>query len=158
MDKGADVTSVQFSRVTAGIADIDLSARGINSFASDDIPVNAIASCPAFVPKAQGFIANLLPARQSYGVSGAEAMDLEYDMTWQYLHAPVGTVLTFVSFQDMLDNISYIVQQILDNDMPDGSIDMKLNGIPVVGVIPDAANNQYFGAEFSLHILEYANG
>lgn len=157
MDQGADVTTVQFSAVTSGIASIDLSSRGIHSYDSDEIPVNALANCPAFVPKAQGYIANVLPVRQSFGSDGSEKMDLGYDLTWQYLHAPIGTTLTFGDFQNMLDNIGYIVEQILINDKPGGSIDMTLNGIPTVGIVPDAANNQYFGAEFSLHITEFAN-
>ena len=151
------MTTVQFSAVTSGIASIDLSSRGIHTFDSDETPVSALTVCPAFVLKAQGYIANVLPVRQSFGVDGNEKMDLGYDLTWQYLHAPVGTVLTFGGYKLMLQNIEYIVEQILNNDMPDGSIDMTLNGIPTVGVVPDAANNQYFGAEFSLHILEHAN-
>lgn len=157
MDKGADVTTVQFSAVTTGIASIDLSSQGIHSYDSDEIPVSALANCPAFVPKVQGYISNMLPVRQSFGSDGNEKMDLGYDLTWQYLHAPISTTLTFGDFQNMLTNIEYIVEQILNNDMPNGSIDMTLNGIPTVGIVPDAANNQYIGAEFSLHITEFAN-
>ena len=157
MDKGANVTAVNFATVTTSIAGISLSSIGVHSYDSDEIPVNALANCPAFVPKAQGYISNVLPVRQSLGVSGNEKMDIGYDLTWQYLHAPVGPTLTFGDFQNMLTNIEYIVEQILNNDAPNGSIDMTLNGIPTVGVVPDAANNQYFGAEFSLHITEFAN-
>lgn len=152
------MTTVNFVTVARSIAQIDLRSRGIYTANTDNVPVNAISVCPAWIPKAADFISTLNASRKSFGAQGTEKMDIEYDMTWQYFHAPVGQVLTLQEFTSLLDNLAYIIEQMSDNDQPTNSVDMKFAGIKTIGIVADAANNQYFGAEVILRITEFING
>ena len=152
------MTSIQFSTIAQSIAEIDLSSHRINVKDADNIPINGITECPYFAPNPSNFISDILFTRASFGSGGDEKMNLEYTMNYQYFHAPIGQVLTFQSYADLLDNIAYILEQIADNDAPEGAIDVRIMNIPHVGGITDSKGQEYHGADISLRVTEFING
>lgn len=149
------MTQVQFLTVAQSIADIDLSAKGIRTKQPDEIPVNGITECPYFAPRPDNFISNIQHSRMAFGSGGAEPMNLTYTMTWQYFHAPVGQLLTFQKYSEMLENLAYILEQMADNDSTEGAVDVTILGIPSIAQLMDVKGNLYHGAEISLQITEF---
>lgn len=149
------MTSVQFATIAQSIADIDLMSRGIHSKSADNIPSNGLTECPYFAPRPRGFITDVQFSRAAFGSGGTEPMDLVYTMHWQYFHAPIGQVLTFSSYAALLENLAYIVEQIANNDAPEGSIDVQLLTIEDIAGIQDPAGNNFHGVEIAIQIKEF---
>lgn len=149
------MTTINFSTVAESIANIDYSAKGIHAKGAGEIPVNGITECPYFAPRQPNFLTDIQFSREAFGSGGSEPMNLIYTMHWSYFHAPIGTVLTFQEYGDLLDNLAYIMQQIADNDAITGAVDLKPLNIDTVGGIKDLADNSYHGVEIALQVTEF---
>ena len=149
------MTNVQFATIAQSIADIDLVSRGIRSKSADNIPVNGLTECPYFAPRPRDFITDIQFSREAFGSNGTEPMNLTYTMHWQYFHAPVGQALSFSSYEDLISNLAYILEQIADNDAPEGAIDMRIFNVDTIAGIQDPAGNNFHGVELSIQVTEF---
>jgi len=149
------MTTVQFKTIANAIA--GLTFTGINTKTTSTIPLNAITECPLFMPRPDDFITEIQFSRESFGMSGSEKMNLSYTMNWQYFHAPVGQILSFQDYSDMLDNVCVILQTIANNDTVTGAVDIQIRDIPRFAQLADVSGNYYHGAQIALRILEFIN-
>lgn len=150
------MTAVNLVTIANSISAITITGVTVKTLAK--IPVDGIAECPFFAPRPDNFITGISLTRESFGGSGAEKMNLVYTMHWQYYHAPIGTLLSFQDYADMLENIEVILETLANNDAPSGAIDMLIQDIPTIAQVADAAGNYYHGAVISLKITEFING
>lgn len=149
-------STVRLTRIVDSIADMDWSARGIHSATFASMPVNASAVCPVLTPQPDNPVTDVQFTRQTYGAGGSAKMDLEYTLHYLYFHAPIGAGLGLFSvYNAMMENIDYILEQIMDNDAPEGAIDMQVLNIPRIAPIKDAAGNDYHGMEIALRVKEF---
>jgi hypothetical protein len=151
------MTTISFSTVAQSISDIDYSSKGIHGKDASEIPVNGLTECPYLAPSPRGFISDIQFSREAFGGNGNEPMNLVYTMNWQYFHAPIGTLLTFENYENLLDNLAYILKQIANNDSITGAVDMKISTISDIGGISDPAGNLFHGVEIGLQVLEFIN-
>lgn len=151
------MTTVNFVTVAESIAALSWQ-NGIHAKRPNEIPVNGITECPYFAPRPDNFITDISLTREAFGGSGTEPMNLVYTTHWTYCHAPIGTVLTFTDYGDMIANIATILETLADNDLVDGAVDIQVLGVPNIAQVFDAAGNAYHGAIISIRVLEFING
>ena len=149
------MTTVQFSTIAQSIANISLTAKSIRTMDASNIPVDGLMYCPYFAPRPRDFITDIQFSREAFGTGGAEPMNLIYTMNWEYFHAPIGQVLTFQKYSELLDNLAYLIQQIANSDAVTGAVDMTILNITSIAGIQDPAGNTYHGVELALRVTEF---
>ena len=151
-------TTVHFSTIAQSIADIDFSDLGVSVVDIEHIAENTAFTLPLLAPRPDNFLTDIIFTRESFGVSGNEKMTLEYNMHWQYFHAPAGSGLGLFSvYGSMIDNLAGIIEKIMDNDAPSGAIDMQIKEINNIAIFKDPAGNDVLGVDLTLNIKEFVN-
>lgn len=148
--------SVQFLNVATAIA--SLSVTGVTIQDVDKVPSRALTSVPIFYPKPDGFITNLAPVDVTFGINGLETMDFQYDLTYRYLHAAIGTNLNFGVYQQLITNIVALLAAILNKDTFAGApgVDVRLRTVLNIGPVEDPEGNRYHGCDFVFAVKEYS--
>lgn len=146
--------NVQFDTVANSVS--GLRVDGIKILNIDQIPETVTMLGPVLMPQPNGFVSDISPQFQSYGSNGAAKIDLAYTLNYLYLHAPIGSgISTYELYAALLANVIAIFEAIFANDAIDGAIDVQLSSLSDIGTITDPSENQYWGVQFSLRILEH---
>jgi hypothetical protein len=141
--------------VAASIANLSISGVTIKDI--DEIPDSVSLQCPLIIPQPNGFITAIESTSQSFGSLGDQASDFEYTLNYVFLFAEIGSgISAFTPYEPMIQKLVLIIEEILNNDVVTGLVDMKLESISNIGSIDDPAGNQFWGAFFSLRCLEFA--
>jgi hypothetical protein len=134
----------------------DLTVSGMTLYDIHALPQTAVRIYPCLIPRGD-FLSNMVCTRQSFNVGSVAKTDYTYNLNFRLLYAPVGAgrgIMDYMS--DMLTAIVNFVDKIKDTDYVAGSaIDIQLAGIPVLGVVTDPADMPYYGADFTLSVLEF---
>ena len=140
--------------VSASIAALSISGVTIKDI--DEVPDSANMLCPLVVPVAD-FMTNATPQNQSFGSNGTPKIDFTYTLNYAFLYAEMGSgINAYAPYQGLLQKFELILETILANDAINGLVDMKLESMSNIGAIEDPAGNQFWGLNFSLTCLEYA--
>jgi hypothetical protein len=132
-----------------------LSISGVSVRNTNNIPQSADFLGPFLAPQAVNFITNLTPARMSFGSNGVAAMDLSYDLNYVFVYAPQGGGLSeYDGYTALITAFLAVLTVIFNNDKITGLVDLTINTPPQIGTVEDPAGNQYWGALFTLHVLE----
>jgi hypothetical protein len=133
-----------------------LSVSGITIKDIDQIPESAEMLCPLLIPQPNGFITDIRPTFETFGSNGAAKMNLEYTLNYVFLHSQIGSgINTYASYSDLIADMVLIIVSIMSNDVITGLVDIRLQSIGNIGVIPDPADNEYWGIQFSFRVMEY---
>lgn len=147
--------SIHPTTVSASIAGLSISGVTIKDI--DEIPETANMLCPLLVPQPNNFIANIKINNKSYGSNGTQKADFEYDLNYAFLYCEAGAgINTYAPYAGLLAKLEDVLETVINNDVISGLVDMTLTGISNVGIIPDPADNEYWGVLVTLHCLEYA--
>jgi hypothetical protein len=147
--------SVSLATVADSISKLSIS--GVNVKDINEIPEDASKVTPVLYPKPNGFVSAIKFSRATMGGGGTAKMDLEYTLTYRYLHAPVGGSLgLFSTYQGLITNLCAIVVSIMGNDNITGVVDMQLESVSDIGPLSDpAGSTMYHGVDISLRVLEF---
>jgi hypothetical protein len=146
--------NIQLVTIVASIAEIQI--NGLNVCDHEHIPERAIDSCPVFFPAPDGFVTNPTFTPQSFGSDSQRKMDLEYSLKYRFLYAPLGAGAFLQNYAGMLVMLCEILEAILGNSTPEGSVDMELESLNTNAMTDPAGQTQYHGAEILLRIKEFA--
>lgn len=142
-------TSIAALSYPAGVTCVDISG----------IPENGNMTPGVLYPNPEGlFQTTMVKAPITLGVNGAENQDLEYDISYRYLHcAPGGgLVLLGALLLSAVVNITGIIKVFVSNDTISGAIDLRLKSMSRWPIkVTDPAGNSFWGCDFTLHIIEY---
>lgn len=133
-----------------------LSVSGVTIKDLDELPDEVKGrDCPILIP-APDFIPLDSIERQSTGTGTGKYMDYRYTLKWRYLHRPVGTERNLgVVYPAIIAKVMLIVDEIVENDDLSGAVDANYGGITALGVVTDPSENQFWGADFQIEILEF---
>jgi hypothetical protein len=144
----------QIATVAAAIAGLTIS--GVTMRDIDEIPDSAALLCPLMLPQPDNFVTNLAYSRETFGSMGAAKMNTSYTLNYAYLHCEVGSGLnTYASYAGIISKLELILETIMSNDVINGAVDIQVESIGNIGVIPDPAGVQYWGLLFSFRVLEF---
>jgi hypothetical protein len=145
---------VKFGTVISAIAGLTIS--GVNVKDVDETPDIAEMFLPVLFINPDNPITDIDPQFMSFGTQGSAKMDMGYTLNYLYLHAKVGSGMTLNSvLPGLISNMALIMETIFTNDYVSGAVELKLNGLPHVGVIEDATGKQFHGCAISLRVLEH---
>jgi hypothetical protein len=142
--------------VTIVNAIAELQVDGLNMRDLKHIPESAIDSCPVFFPAPDGFVSNVTFTPQSFGSDSQRKLDLAYSLKYRFLYAPLGAGAFLQNYAGMITMLAEILEAIMGNSTPEGSVDMNLETLAVNAMVDPAGQNQYHGAEITLRVLEFA--
>jgi hypothetical protein len=148
------VTSA-ISTVADSIATLSISGVTIKDI--DQIPDSAATLCPLLIPQPNDFVSGINVEFVSYGSNGTAKINMEYTLTYVYLHAQAGSgVNTYSVYSGLITKLSAIIVAILSNDAITGAVDIALQSVSNIGIINDPTNNEFWGVIFSFKVLEYS--
>ena len=134
-----------------------LSITGVTVKDIDQIPDAATMLCPILIPQPNGFMTDLDVSFESFGSNGTAKINIEYNLHYVFLYSEAGSGLNaFAPYAGLVGKIADIIEKITSNDAITGLVDIKLGSLGDIGIISDPAGNNYWGALFSLRVLEYA--
>lgn len=146
--------NVQFEAIATAIAGLSIS--GVHVFDIDNIPANAIDSCPAFFPAPDNFVTDMQPSIESLGGDSGRKINLVYTLNYRFLYAPLGSGSVLQNYAGLITKLVLILESVLGTSTPNGSIDMMLLGVSDIGPMVDpAGQNTYHGVDIALRVLEY---
>lgn len=149
--------TVNCQLVTIADAIAGLSISGVNNFDIDKIPENAIDYCPAFFPRPDNFITEMTPEIVTLGGDAVRGINLSYTLNYRFLFAPVGSGAVLQNYAGLITKLELILEAVLGNSTPAGSVNMELAGLSDIGPMTDpAGQNTYHGVEIALRVLEFA--
>lgn len=94
----------------------------------------------------------------TFGTNGGAKIDLEYDISYRYLHCAHGggVVLIGVALLAAVLAIVGIMAVFTSNDTLTGAVDMRLKSMSKwPTTVTDPAGNSFWGCDFTLHVIEY---
>jgi hypothetical protein len=145
--------SLNLANVSNAIAALSIS--GVTVKDKDEIVGSWVSIPNVLYPKPDGWITG-------FGIDyvtvlqGANApMNISYTLNYRFLGVQIGDISTFpVSYSQLVDKLVLIINAIIAMDAPySGSVEMKIGGVEI-GPRIDPAGNNYFGADFAVHIME----
>lgn len=148
--------NVQIDTVIASIANISVS--GVTVCGLNSIPENALSIVPVLFPSPDGLVTDMTFTPVSYGSDTQRMMDLEYTLNYRFLHSVVGSGGGLLStYGDFITKLTLILEAILGNSTPGGSVDMSLQGVSDIGPMVDPGESAtYHGVDIQLRVKEFA--
>lgn len=134
-----------------------LNIAGLTIYDIDQIPDAVNRSVPCLYPEGIGFIENMTAELAANGLGASSRWNVEYDMKYTLLYAPVGSGRGVEQFAGMMTLAFQIVDAILDIASLTGAVTLKFNGISVGPVVSDPAGNQFWGAHLTFRVLEFVD-
>lgn len=136
----------------------NLSISGINVLDKDEIKESFTGyDCPVLCPRPNEFITAPQVVSASFGTGTSHQMDVTYNLTYRYFHAPVGQGDLVKTWSDMVDGLFLIFYAIATNDAITGLIDLQITNITQFGEVQDGAGNGFHGCDITMRILEHIN-
>lgn len=155
--------AIAFVTITNSIAALSISSASDKATITirdiDQVPqkVNP-RDCPILFPDPTNFITEFVPTRQSYGPGTVAQFDIEYNMNYMFLYAPVGTGRgLFDVLPTMLQDVANILDAIIENDNITGLVDLGPVGISEFGSILDPSGVEFIGTNLAFHVMEFKN-
>lgn len=150
--------SLDFVTIAGAIAALDIPNIEIKDITG--IPDSGLMVTPVLYPIPERFITDFNGfTPETFGVSGNEQMTVTYTLNYRYLHCTIGTITGVAAvYGGMIENLEKIVEKIMNNDTLAGVTDIRIGAIPAMGIIQDAAGNQYLGCDLTMYIKEYVGG
>lgn len=149
--------TIAISPTTVSAAIAALSISGVTLKDIDEIPESAQMLTPLIVPRPNDFITNIKPEAKSFGSNGSELMDVSYSLNYVFCYTEIGSgINAFAPYSGLLSMLILIINTILNNDKVNGLVDIQLESIGDIGSVEDFAGNKFWGCNFSLRCLEFA--
>ena len=147
--------ALEIATVTNSIAALDV--LGVTLKDVDEIPTAAKGLGPIIIPGGN-FITDFVVERMSFGGGSTAKMNVSYTLTYRLLFAPVGAGRGFKGVIDvMVDKLALFLDAVLAIDTFGGGIDIEIVGVTNFGVVGDPADDDYFGCDIALRVLEFVN-
>jgi hypothetical protein len=150
--------TIQLNLVLVADSISKLSIPGVTIKDVDQIAENTTVLTPILYPRPNGYLSNFRATDgRTFGSMGTEQLTITYDLTYRYLHAPIGGGLggLFNVYGGLITNVATIAKAILMNDVITGAVDVQLKDVASIGPVSDPAGNVYHGCDLVLHIREY---
>lgn len=132
-----------------------LSIPGIQIMDLGNVAPSYKVTGPILTPRPDGYISNFRLGDRTFGTAGSELWTVMYDLTYRYMHCPIGQRLDFGILSALITNLAAISAAIMNNDTLNGAADVTLGTISRIGPVTDPAGNQYHGCDFVIHITQY---
>jgi hypothetical protein len=146
--------NVQPVTVAASIAALSFGSISIADI--DEIPESGTLETPIMFPQPDGFISDVGMSFETFGSNTGAKMNMTYTLNYVFLQNEIGgSVGSFDSYKNLITNFAAIMKVIFSNDAITGAVDIKLQSVPVLGVISSPSGIQYWGFLFGLRVLEY---
>lgn len=146
--------TINLPTVANKIADLSYD-NNVRSFGLSKLPEDIESHCPLFCPRPDNFIERMTFTRVSFGGTTG-AMNLEYDMTWTYYHAPFADNIDWFShYSSMITSLTGIIKTILSDDTISEAVDLTVRDIARIGILRDTVGKEYHGVEIVLHVVEF---
>lgn len=135
----------------------DLTISGVTIKTVSNIPQSGQLVTPILFPQPSNFITDIMVETQSLGLGATAAIDFSYTLHYVFLFAELGSGLSQLDpYSPLIQKLELIWETITANDVLGGAVDIKLNGVEGLGEVEDPSGNSYWGALFSLRVLEFA--
>jgi len=123
----------------------------------DSVPENAIDFCPVLYPIPNGWVTDMQFTIQSLGGDSGRKIDVAYTLNYRFLYAPIGSGSTLANYAGIITKLELILEAIMGNSTPSGSVNMDLLGVSNLGAMTDVAGQtMYHGVDIAVRVLEYA--
>lgn len=135
-----------------------LSVSGVTIHDLDDLKGEYLErDLPVLIPNPEGYVANVLVERDSYGSSEAK-QHITYDLTYRYLHARVGSGRgLFDQYPQMVTNTGLILDRLIASDALSNQIDFRVVNVSAFGPVQDPSGNLYHGCDIIVNVMEFIN-
>lgn len=113
---------------------------------------------PVLYPEPVEFVSGFSITIHSQGSGGSARMDIEYDLTYTFLHHVVGSDRSFELYDDMVAKAMQIIDAILANDTITGAVDIQVRDVISFGPLTDPVGTLCNGCKLRFHVLEFGPG
>lgn len=144
-------STIDFATVVSSIAGLTISGITVQSKPTDAVGVlsNHILS-----PHPNGFISDVsvAPAELS-----KQNLDVRYTLHYDYFECPAGAGLNglYTGYSGLISSVALILAAFAKHETLGGAIDNGEATVDMIGLMQDNAGNAFFGAEISIHILQF---
>jgi len=145
--------SLKLANVADAIAAISIS--GVTVKDKDQIVGNWEAVQNVLYPNPNGWITGFKIEYATVMQGTTAPMDIYYTLNYRFLSVQVGDISTFpASYSALVDKLILIINAIIATPAPyAGNVEMTITDV-AIGPRTDPAGNNYFGADFSVNIME----
>lgn len=148
--------SISVNPVAVADAISSLSISGVTLKSINEIPDSGQMVCPIIFPQPTGFISGIVSDNMSFGSMGTQKQNFTYSLNYVFLFTELGSgVNAFAPYEDLITKLTLTINTILNNDVVNGLVDLRLESIQGIGEVQDPAGYSYWGALFTLKCLEY---
>lgn len=135
-----------------------LTVTGLTIYDVDNIPAAVDVRQTAALVPLPDYVTGMQVVRDSYGADQAK-MTITYTLNYRlfYSLAGAGRAGVIEYYDDMIDMIAAIWDEILAISTFTGGIDLMPTGITGIGVVNDASNNSFLGCDLSFQCQEFIN-
>ncbi len=146
--------AIALTTITNAIAGLSIS--GVTVLDVDQIYGDmSRAGLPVLYPEPVDFVSNFRVSRDSQGGGSTALITIEYDLTYTFLHSPIGAERVLEGYTQMVDKAMEVLDAVLAIDTLTGAVDILPTGIAQIGPVPDPAGNMYHGCRFIFHVVEF---
>ena len=149
--------ALQIATITGAIASIAI--PGVTIYALEDVPTALTArDTPCLFPEPVGFVSNLSARHASFDSGPAAPKTVEYDLTYTFCFAPVGTGrLPLEQYGAMVERAFAALDAILASDALTGAVDFQPKSLLYFGLVSDPAGGKFHGCQFVFRVREFVN-
>jgi len=148
--------SIPITTITAAIAALSVSGVTI-------LDVSALRDSmtdrdlPCLAPRPNQFVTFQPVERDTFGPSASARKTVVFSLAYRFFHSPVGQGRgQFEIFPLFLNNLFAIADALIATDLG-GTVDMNLSSVPDLGVVGDASDNQFWGADVDIVCQVFIN-
>ena len=135
-----------------------LTVTGLTIYDVDNIPAAVDVRQTAALVPLPDYIMDMEVVRDSFGADLAK-MTLTYTLHYRlfYKLAGAGRSGVIEYYDGMVDMIAAIWDEILGINTFTGGVDMSPAGVSGIGVVMDAAQNEFLGGDLAFAVTEFVN-
>lgn len=137
----------------AGISVTGLTVKDIDEIKEEFLP----RDCPVLYPEPVDFVTNLTADRAAFGVGSGSRWNVEYDLKYTLLYAPIGSGRGMEMISPTVTLAFAIVDAILALSTLSGAVLVTFGGLSMPGPMGDPAGTGFFGVQITLHVLDLVN-
>ncbi len=132
-----------------------LTVAGVTILDVDKIPPSAYRLLPLLLPSPQ-LVTNFTTSRMTFGPGANAEKEAEYDLNYVFVYTSIGEGRTGLDhYQEMVELAEDVVEEILENDVITGAVDISPQGGLDFGPITDPSGNNYLGCNMAFHVVDY---
>jgi hypothetical protein len=148
--------SLQFTAVSNSIAALAVASLTIKDI--DEIPT-AVGDRGAMLIPASTFMTDFEVVDDSFGGGSMRKMTVSYTLNYVlcYKRAGAGRADILEYYDNMVAMTGLILDKVLAIDTFTGGIDIKPVSITNMGIVMDAAQNEYWGCYLAFRVMEFVN-